>query len=106
MMKMEPICVFSAEVKTAFIFEGKYLVQDVDVVVFCGEAGVAVTQPVDHRTAGDNDGSEQSADAVLKGWRLTIKTKQKGGNKSQKHMIIVITDLIHCKQIRLTICQC
>lgn len=70
-----------AGVRTAFILVGRrYLVQDVDVVVFCGEGGVAVAQPVHHGAAGDNDGGEQGADAVLEGWKLNITTK-KGQNK-------------------------
>lgn len=51
------------------------------MVVLCGEGGVAVPQPVHHGDAGDNDGSKQSADAVLKGWKLAITTEQ-GNNKS------------------------
>lgn len=43
------------------------------MVVFCGEGGVAVTEPVHHGAAGDNDGGKQSTDAVLKGWKLNIK---------------------------------
>lgn len=63
--------------RTAFILEGRcYLMENVDVVVFCGEGGVAVTQSVHHGAAGDNNGSEQSADAVLKGWKLKKKIKQ------------------------------
>lgn len=50
------------------------------MVVFCGEGGVAVTQPVHHGAAGDDDGGEQGADAVLEGWRLNVQTK-KGRNK-------------------------
>lgn len=46
------------------------------MVVFCGEGGVAVTQPVHHGAAGDNDGSEQSADAVLEGWKLENKERK------------------------------
>lgn len=45
------------------------------MVVFCGEGGVVVTQPVHHGAAGDNDGSKESADAVLKRWKLK-KTEQ------------------------------
>ena len=67
-----------AGVSTAFILEGShYLVQDVDVVVLRGEGGVVVTQPVHHGAAGDDDGGEQGADAVLEGWKLS-----KGKNKS------------------------
>lgn len=48
--------------------------QDVDVVVFCGEGRVAVT--VQHGGAGDDDGGKQSADAVLKGRKLRVKAKK------------------------------
>lgn len=47
------------------------------MVVFCGEGGVVVTQPVHHGAAGDDDGGKQGADAVLKSWKLNIKTKGK-----------------------------
>lgn len=50
-----------------------YLVQDIYMVVFCAEGGVVVTQPVHHGAAGDDDGGKQCADAVLKGWKLSIK---------------------------------
>lgn len=46
------------------------------MVVFCGEGGVAVTEPVHHGAAGDNDGGKQSTDAVLKGWKLNIKQRK------------------------------
>lgn len=46
------------------------------MVILCGEGGVAVAQPVHHGDAGDDDGSEQSADAVLEGWKLTTTTKK------------------------------
>lgn len=46
--------------------ERLYLVQDVDVVVFGGEGGVVVAQPVHHSAAGDDDGRKQRADAVFK----------------------------------------
>lgn len=52
------------------------LVKGVDVVVLCGEGGVAVTQPVHHGAAGDNDGGKQSADAVLKGWKLKTNSNR------------------------------
>lgn len=45
---------------------GLYLVQDVNVVVFSGEGGVVVSQPVHHGAAGDDDGRKQRADAVFK----------------------------------------
>lgn len=47
-----------------------YLAQCVDVVVLCGEGGVAVTLSVHHGAAGDNDGGKQSANDVFKGWKL------------------------------------
>lgn len=56
--------------------DGLYLVQDVDMVVLRGEGGVAVTQPVHHGAAGDDDGRKQGADAVFEGWKL-----QKGREK-------------------------
>lgn len=56
---------------------GCYLVQDVDVVVLSGEGGVAVAQSVHHGAAGDDDGCEEGADAVLKGWELNSGTKLK-----------------------------
>lgn len=43
------------------------------MVVFRGEGGVVVLEPVHHGAAGDDDGGKQGADAVLKGWRLDIK---------------------------------
>jgi len=43
----------------------RHLVEDVGVVVLGGEAGVAVAQAVHHGAAGDDDGGEQSVDAVL-----------------------------------------
>lgn len=56
---------------SCFALQGRrYLVQDVDVVVFGGEGGVVVAQPVHHGAAGDDDGCKQRADAVLKGWQL------------------------------------
>ena len=46
------------------------------MVVLRGEGGVAVTQPVHHGAAGDDDGRKQGADAVFEGWKL-----QKGREK-------------------------
>lgn len=58
------------------------------MVVFCGEGGIAVPQHVHHGAAGDNNGSKQSADAVLEGWKLRITTRKgkklKKGKKSFK----------------------
>lgn len=53
-----------------------YLVEDIDMVIFCGEAGVAVTKPVHHGDAGDDDGGKQGADAVLEGWKLNIRDEE------------------------------
>lgn len=47
------------------------------MVGFCDEGCIVVTQPVHHGAAGDNDGSEQGADAVLKGRKLNNKGKDK-----------------------------
>lgn len=72
---------------------GPYLVQDVDVVVFRGEGGVAVAQPVHHGAAGDNDGGKQSADAVLEGWQLNITNKDR---KVRDRVIFTATALYTC----------
>lgn len=62
--------------KTVFSVYGRcYLVQYVDVVVFCRERCVAVSL-CHHGAEGDDDGSKQSADAVLKGRKLGEKKKQ------------------------------
>lgn len=47
------------------------------MVVFCGEGGVTVTQSVHHGAAGDDDGGKESADAVLKSWKLSIERTAK-----------------------------
>lgn len=54
------------------------------MVVLRGEGGVAVTQPVHHGAAGDDDGRKQGADAVLEGWKLQKGREKKKGRKSVK----------------------
>lgn len=71
-----------------------YLVQDIYMVVFCAEGGVVVTQPVHHGAAGDDDGGKQGADAVLEGWKLSIKGMHliKASFKN-KHMHVFVCQL-------------
>lgn len=59
--------------KESFIGVNSYLMKDVDVVVFCGEGGVTITQSVHHGAAGDDDGGKEGADTVLKSWKLSIE---------------------------------
>lgn len=71
---------------------GRYLVKDIDVVALCGEAGVVLSEPVDHGAAGDNDRSEQRADAVLEGRKLFGSSKiNKQTNKNNIKQIRSVT---------------
>lgn len=55
------------------------------MVVLRGEGGVAVTQPVHHGAAGDDDGRKQGADAVLEGRKLQKgREKKKGGSQLKR----------------------
>lgn len=61
------------------------------MVVFCDKRGVAITVPVHHGAAGDNDGSKQCADAVLKGRKLLIKTNKGRTIDEQGEKKIILT---------------
>lgn len=50
--------------------------QNIDMIVFCTEGGVIFPEPVHHGATGDDDGCEESVNAVLKCRQLRTHEKQ------------------------------
>lgn len=47
-----------------------YLMQNIDMIVFCAEGGVIVPEAVHHGATGDDDGCEECVNTVFKLRRL------------------------------------
>lgn len=50
--------------------------QNIDMIVFCAKGGVIVPESVHHGATGDDDGCEESVNAVFKSGQLRTHKKK------------------------------